>query len=73
MSTDINEARALSREDERANTNNNDSHVDSADELIESIGDILRTSDGKTIEEVAKLCGLDITFVGNGNYLVKHG
>ena len=75
MSTDINEARGLAQEAERANTNNkeSDSHVESFTELIQSISESLRHQDGKTLQDVAKLCGLDVTYLGNFNYEVKHG
>jgi hypothetical protein len=75
MSTDINEARALAQESEQANTNNkeSDSHVESFTELIQSISESLRHQDGKTLQDCAKLCGMDVTYLGNFNYEVKHG
>lgn len=48
-------------------------HVESFSELIQSISESLRLQDGKTIQDVARLCGLNVTYLGNFNYEVKHG
>jgi hypothetical protein len=49
------------------------SHKESFNELIQSISESLRHQDGKTIQDCARLCGLDVTYLGNFQYEVKHG
>jgi hypothetical protein len=48
-------------------------HVESFSELIQSISESLRHQDGETIQNIARLCGLNVTYLGNFNYEVKHG
>jgi hypothetical protein len=49
------------------------SHTEGISELIRSISESLRHQDGRTLQDVARLCGLDVTYLGNFMYEVRHG
>jgi len=46
-------------------------HIESSDELVTSISEMLRRADGDSIVEAAKAAGLQVTYLGDSLFEVE--